>query len=186
MPKHEVRRFKASRRRKFAMAKGRRRRPLVTIPHTDVITLSTLANNIVIKESNALDLNEDFFCVSMDITASLRGGTAGEGPIKIGWANDDLSVAEIAEALAAAPLGPASIIERERARRPVRMIGQFTGLSTNEELNDGVTLRVKVRRLFSSGANKALTMWAQNRTGAGLTGGQVVSLDYRLYGFWRV
>lgn len=166
------------------MAKRKGRRPFVTIPHTDVITLSTLANNTVIKESNVLNLGEDFFCVSMDITASIRDATAGEGPIKIGWANDDLSVAEIAEALAAAPLDPSDIVELERARRPVRMFAQFPVFSAEETINDGKTLRVKVRRRFSSGANKMIGLWAQNRSGATLTTGAVVSLDYRLYGYW--
>ena len=162
----------------------KRRKPLATIPDEDVITLSTLAAGTVIKQANPLELTEDYYAISMDITVALRDFTPAEGPIKIGWANDDLTVAEIAEAINAQPLGPSDIIEIERARRPVREFGLFPGLVSNESLNNGVTLRVPIRRLFSSGVG--FVLWAQNRGAATLTTGAVVSMQYRLYGRWVV
>ncbi len=168
--------------------KGRgRRRPLVTIPDAVNLSLGTLANDGCVK-STAVVPTDDFFCYSVDLTAALRDLSQGEGPIKIGWTNADLTTAEILEAVDAVPLGASDIIERERAKRPCRFFGVFSGTSaaqtpnSAEVLNDGKTLRIKILRKFSKGVG--FQFFAVNRSGGALTTGGIISLDARWYGRW--
>ncbi len=165
------------------MAKHKRI-PVVTIPDTVNITLATLANDTAIKATD-IPITDDFFCYSLDINAVMREVDVGEGPIQLGWANGDLSVSEIVEALDARPLGASDIIARERAKRPCRLIGVLAtgGLATEEaRLNDGVTLRVKVMRKFSKGIGMGL--FAVNRSGSALSGGMIITTTTRYYGRW--
>jgi len=96
------------------------------------ITLSTLAANTVIVANMIASLTEDLFVISVDLMWSLLGGTAGEGPIEVGVAHGDLTVAEILEAIAASPTGPGDLIQNERSRRPVRGAGSFPGITATE------------------------------------------------------
>ncbi len=173
------------------MARKRKgaRRPLVTIPDAVNITLGALANDVAVP-SAAVAITDDFFCYSVDVDAVLRDLTLGQGPIRMGWNNNDLSSAEVVEALNAIPLGASDIIERERAKRPVRLFGNFdgssggvaTGTAYAERLNDGKTLRVKVMRKFSK--NIGMQFFAINRSGATLTTGGIIGIDSRWYGRW--
>jgi len=153
------------------------------IPFTAQLALSTLGDAVVLKGTVLSgNFGRDFFAISCEGYWSLRGGTAGEGPITVGYAHDDLAVGEIAENLVAEPLDPDDIIAQERSRRPVRKSGKFPGLATNESLNDGKKIRNRLR--FSIGSGHALAFWAQNNSGAALTGGQVIDIDGVLYGRW--
>ncbi len=165
------------------MGKHKGRRPIVTIPDATSITLSTLANDGVIANT-AVPITDDFYCLSVDVTPVLRDQTDNEGPIKMGWANADLSVAEIVEALDARPLGRSSITELERSRRPARLFGTFDtsdGVGSSR-LNEGNTIRVKINRVFSKGIG--MQFFVINRSGAALTGGAILSVDARWYGRW--
>ncbi len=166
-----------------------RRRAVVTIPDAQNIILGTLNNDTAVF-GTSVPITDDFFCYSFDITATLRDLTLGQGPIQIGWCNADFSVAEVVEALDARPLGASDMIERERARRPVRVFGQFDGTAGGvatttayaERLNDGKTLRVKVMRKFTK--NLGMVLFAVNRSGANLTTGGLVFNQVRWYGRW--
>ncbi len=166
---------------------GRRRRSnknFVVIPFTTTLTLGTLAAGVTIKvDSLGGALGEDLYVISMDSLCSIIGVTATEGPIRIGVAHDDLTVSEIQENLDAEMTDPDDIIAKERSRRPVREIGMFPGLSTNEILNNGVPLRTKI--MISFGDTHNVAFWASNHSGATLTTGASIKVSGKFYGRWQ-
>ncbi len=172
MTKKNVRRFKLN------------RKNFVAIPFTGQNVLGTLGSETVLA-INLFDavFGEDIFVISVDILSTIRGLTAGEAPIEIGFAHGDLSVGEIAEALDAELTDPDDIIAKERARRPVRRIGIFGGSGTEQVLNDGNPKRVTVK--FSVGDGFFLNHWARNHSGSVLTTGAVVEFQGTLYGRWQ-
>ncbi len=164
--------------------KGRRRsRGIVAIPFTGNITLSTLANGVVIKGSlftNAFD--NAFFAVSMDATWSIRDLAAGESPIDVGVGLNDYSVGEIAEKLNADEMNiRLNQIAVEQGRRKIRRVGVFTGV--DETLENGVKIRTPLRFTIPEGGN--LVPWARNSSGvANLATGSIVQIFGTLFGRW--
>lgn len=162
----------------------RRKRNFVAIPFSATITLGTLGSTIVVAE-DALGaaLGEDIYMISVKANYTLLGHTATEGPIHVGFAHDDLSVTEIGEALDAELTDPDDIIQRERARRPVRRVGSFPCLSTNEALNDGVEVKTPLK--FSVGDGHNLSCWARSYHASNLTTGSKVKIDGTIFGRWQ-
>lgn len=110
----------------------------------------------------------------------MRNHTGSEGPVTVGFAHGDYTVAEIKEALEAnAGLSDSDQVAIEQARRKVRVAGHFTGLSTDEVLNDGKMLRTRLN--FRLGDSDELAIWAYNQNGAALTTGSVVECMGKLY-----
>ncbi len=165
----------------MAKKRGRRRRPIVVLPINQIISLGTLADVTVIK-TVPIDNVEGCYMISADLMIGLRGLTVGEGPLRFGCANDDLTVTEIKEAVSAAPAGPDDIIQRERARRPVRDWGMFSGNAADEVVNNGNVKRYTIK--LRLGENTAFALWVQNVSGGALaTGGQVVFAG-KIYARW--
>ncbi len=162
--------------------RSKRRKGFQAINFSGALALSTLADDTVLS-GGFFTLGEDFFIISMDTLCALRGLTAGEGPIHVGFAHGDLSVGEVEEALQAEVTDPDDIIARERGRRPVRPFGVFPGLNTNEALNDGVPLRKKIK--LSIGDGHIPSFYAANRSGAALTTGAIIEFVGTLYGRWQ-
>ncbi len=159
------------------------RRDFVAIPFSAAITLSTLADNIVLTDGLTNAFLEDLFVIAVDSLWSIHGLTAGEVPIIFGFAHDDLNVTEIAEHLGAELIDPSDIITRERARRPVRKVGQFArGALTEQQLNNGLLERTRIK--FMVGDGHTLAAWVQNRSGATLTTGAIVEISGTLFGRW--
>ncbi len=167
----------------MARHKGSRRRGFVAIPVSQQITLGTLASNIVVAADLIAALTEDLYVISADLMWSRLNAADGEGPIQVGIAHGDLSVTEIGENLNANVTGPDNIIQMERARRPVRKAGMFSGLAGDEVLNDGKEIRSRIK--FSIGDGQAVLAWAVNRSGATLTTGGLVRVDGTIYGRWQ-
>ncbi len=113
----------------------------------------------------------------------MRGNTSLENPISVGFSHSDLSVTEVLEALKADLSSPDDIIARERARRPVRRVGNFAGPDVNQRLNDGKKIRQKIG--FSVGDGFDLDAWFWNRSGAVLATGTVIDVDGTIYGRWQ-
>ncbi len=163
--------------------KNSRRKNFVAIPFDGSITLATLANETVLKSSIfSSALTRGLFAISADIYWSLDDLTPTEGPIAVGICHDDLSVAEVAEALNAELSDPSDIIQRERARRPVRRSGVFPGLSTHEAINHGNVIRTTIKFSIHDGHNLAL--YAFNKSGAILTTGAFIKFQGVLFGRW--
>ncbi len=124
-----------------------------------------------------------FFAVSVDGQYTLRGATAGEGPIDFGWSLNDYSVAEIAENLVADEMNTRiNQIAMEQARRKVRRVGVYSVIGSEEKFSEGNTKRRKLGFTIPDGGN--LDLWGRNSSGAQLTTGQVLQVQGTLYGRW--
>ena len=111
--------------RTFTRAKNRRR-GFVAIPFRGLLTVGTPVDGIVTKGGIfGNNFGEDIFIISIDSTWSLVNATSGEVPLSFGFVYSDLGVTEIGEALDAELTSPDDIIQKERAKRPVRRVGQF-------------------------------------------------------------
>ncbi len=146
------------------------------------LSLSTLTNDTVIT-GVLLNLTQDAYLISADLTWSILNLTAGEGPLRVGLNNSILSVTEIAEALDASPNSQDDRIAIERTRRPVRDAGQFPGLNSEEVLNNGNIFRTKVKMVITSARN--LEIFARNLSGATLTTGSQINVVGKVYGNWK-
>ena len=102
------------------------RRNFVAIPFQTKINVGTPNNGDVVSVA-AFTLGEDLFHISVEGSWTRIGGTAGEGPILVGYAHGDLTDIEIGEALDASLSDPDDIIAKEKSRRPVRRAGNFHG-----------------------------------------------------------
>ncbi len=157
----------------------------IAIPFSSSQALSTLADETLVQASvlNAA-FGEDIWLISLDWVAALRGLTAGETPIEIGIAHGDLSATEMSEALDSEVTDPDDIIQKERARRPVRRLGMFaSGTQTDIVLHDGNVKRSKI--MFSVGDTHTLDFWARNQSGATLTTGAIQEFHGTLFGRWQ-
>ncbi len=161
--------------------KRRRGSGLVVINIDMAVTLATLANQTVIVDSPAANelFSRSLYVISSDLYVTLRGATAGEGPIEVGWAHSDLSTGEIAEGILADTSNRNDQIALEQAGRKIRKIGMFGNLGTNEVLNDGKDVRTKIRFMVDTG--NGLALYAFNRSGSALTTGQVVIITGKIY-----
>ena len=166
----------------MAKHKGKSRSRFQVIPVQVQIALSTLGSDVVIS-NNLSSLAQDAYAISADLSWSIRGHTAGEGPITVGLHNSDLSVTEVAEGLDASPTSESDIVARERARRPIRTTGVFAGLLTEEHLNDGKPIRTPLR--FNLAGSLEVAAYARNQSGGALTTGTVVEINGQIYLNWR-
>jgi len=169
--------------KKYKSQSRANRRNFVAIPFETALNLSTLANDDVISVASMATFGEDIYIISVDCLFSVRGLTALEGPLQFGFSHSDLSDTEIKEALEAELTDPDDIIAKERARRPVRRVGQFSGLNTDDIFNDGRVKRVRIK--FSVGDGFTLDAWIKNRSGSALTTGANLGVTGTLYGRWQ-
>ena len=161
----------------------RNRRNFQAIPFQRQIAVTALADEGVAVASLLSDVfGTDVFIISMDATWSLRDFETGKGPLPVGIAHGDLSVAEIQEATQAQVLDPDDIIQVERARRPVRKIGAFKGDIADDVINNGNMIRTRVK--FPIGSGHSLNDWIENKSGGTLTTGSQLEIDGTLYVRW--
>ncbi len=159
----------------------------VMIVDTGLITLATLANVTALKEDSPVTLGEDFRLIKIDLLAMISGATPGEGPIWLYLANDELTVAEIAEAIEVG--GPSDRNDRlsvERAGRAVFMLGMFP-LAVAEEPVHGPEsqrgfLQKTIRWTFSN--PEGFTLVVFNQSGGTLTTGATVRFAAKYFGVW--
>ncbi len=162
---------------------SRRRMPLQPIKFNVELALGTLGGNAAVATPTVDSLEQDFHIVSTDLLCSIRGHTAGEGPIDFGLQAQGYTVAEVVECLDASPLsqyGP----EQERSKRRVRVYGRFDGGTVVEEVNDGKPIRKKMfLRAFGHSTFAAARVFAVNR-GSALTTGTVLEIQGTHWGRW--
>ncbi len=154
------------------------------ITDNDVITLGTLTNSTVLKQDNPLAIEEDFRLIKLRSVVSIRGMAAGEVPILLGLADNELSVSEIAEAISAnGPLDRNDRVSMERAERPVWLYGAFSRVAVSMGLPmDMRPLEEVVRWTFSN--PEGWCWFVQNRSGGTLTTGAIVEMNTKYYGVW--
>ncbi len=162
---------------------------MVIITDVDTITLLTLNDATALKQDNPLAITEDFRMLKMEIAATLTGGTAGEGPLNLYIVDDELTVAEIAEAInAQGPLDRNDNLSKERAKRPVFLIGTFINSGANEPIigkdgQEGV-LQVKQRWTYANPEGWAIAI--HNESGGNLATGGVVRMSMKFFGLWVI
>ncbi len=156
----------------FSVIKFDFNRTLTTLADGAVTTINLLGSN----------LTREAYAISCDCYWTIKGLTAGEGPLEVGFAHSDLSTTEITEALSAEPTSPGEIIEREQSSRPVRYAGMFSGIGSNEVLNNGKHMRTKLGFTLDDGQN--VVMYVANVAGLALTTGGVIRGIGKLYVRW--
>lgn len=159
-----------------------RRQGFVAIPFYFELTLGNLAQNgVAAGNIFTASVTNPIYLISADVTWSISDLTAGEGPIRFGFYHGDLSSTEVQENLTVdgEALLNGDIIAIEKSRRPVRSSGVFSGLNTEEVLNDGQHVRTKLRFSLHEGKNLAIFGW--NRSGAALTTGSFITAEGILY-----
>ncbi len=148
------------------------------------MNLGTLGDEDVVAaafQTNAF--NTGSWIISMDAIWSIREFTVGEGPIEVGFADADLTVTQIQEALDIEVIGPAGRIQQEIATRPVRKVGMFTGILAEDVLNDGKPIRRRGSfKLMNTGT---VDIWARNKGGSTLTTGAALEISGNLFLNWR-
>ena len=150
------------RRRKFTLRRVR------LTPEDPILALNS---DIAVKQAMSAVAVSTYRAISLKGVWSISGMTAGEGPLTIGVAHSDYTVAEIGECLQSqASIDPGDKVANEQAQRLVRVIGSF-----NEDgvLNDGEPVRTKLNWLIAIG--RTVDMFAFNESTAQLTTGAVLN-----------
>ncbi len=167
----------------MARKKGSRKRDpnFVVLKVSHQMGLGTLADDTAVAGS-LLDLADDVYLISADLTWSINGLTAGEGPTEVGISSNAMSVTNIIEAIDASPTSRGDRIALERTSRPVRQAGSLPGLTTNEVLNDGRSVRTSLK--FALDQAQILQVYAVNRSGGSRTTGGVLITTGKVYARW--
>ncbi len=151
--------------------------------------ISTLAAQTALLIGTKLAMEEDFRILKSHVHCNLEGLDAGEGfRLLLGLADGNLNVAQIAEAIIAnGPLNPNETPERERAMRPVFIIGA----SENNGLADGVFRDIvsgapmciqKNRWTFQDG--DSWNWFIYNQSASAMTTGATALLVAKNFGVW--
>ncbi len=105
---------------------------------------------------------------SVNLTWQISALTADEGPLTVGLAHEDYTVAEIKECLeASAAIDAGDQIAKERANRKIRIVGTID--SEDERLNEGKPLKTKLNWFFPAGLGVEIFVFNE-QTGALTTG----------------
>ncbi len=163
-----------------------------------IITLGTLAANTAIKAATQIAITEDARLLSMDLGLHMIGLTNLEGPIIMGICNNELTVAEIAEALNMD--GPLDRNDRElnenigKAVFPLALLtaqgfvpmGKWVNAESNAGISaNGSSLLGGRRTLQWTFSNpEGWTWFAFNFSGSALTTGAILRFFATYYGVW--
>ncbi len=163
--------------------RGRKHTHFQVLPVDETLVLSTLADNGISTAAMQV-LTQDYDIISADIICDITGLTEGDGPIEVGWAQSELTGAEILEYLDAAPTSQVDVPAIEHAKRRVRSLGSFSGSVGAESLNDGKAIRSRMFIHVPDGEELA-DFWVVNRSGSPLTTGAEVHFQGKLFGNWK-
>ncbi len=132
------------------------------------LALGTLAPKVVTGSQIGDTVVDRTFVSSLVGTYSLSefSNNAGDGPITVGIAHGDYSVAEIEAFIENADSwNEGDLIAQEIAKRKIRIVGTFDkgdlGVVDTYVLNDGKPIKTKLGWILNSGAT--LSFWAYNQ-----------------------
>ncbi len=171
---------RATRRRRMTF--GSRTGQLAKIPIQVSQAVGAAIDGAVVK-ATLNNFSDEVVILSAKLTWSLFGHTPNEGPLQVGIATDDLSVAEIGEALDASPSSRSDQVAFEQAGRMVRLAGVFDGQVADEKLNEGRLLKTKLG--FAVANNNDAVFFVRNLSGATLTTGSSVRVNGHLIVKWQ-
>ncbi len=142
----------------------------------DQVSLSTLGAGAVVLGIFDETVNERTRVSSLDGIWTLSEHTAGEGPLVFGVAHSDYSSAEVLEWIDnTGSWNEGDLVNQEVAKRKIRQIGVFDGLTTEETMNEGKPIKTKLNWILLQG--QTLDMWVFNRNAAALTTGSLVNIN---------
>jgi len=153
------------------MAKhGRRRRGMGRYVKGNVdedFALGTLAANTAILESSDV-VGERTRITSLDCIYALADFTQADnsGPIEVGFAHSDYSLAEIEEFLElTTSWNEGDLIDKEVSSRLIRRVGIFHQETSggNSVLNEGRSIKTKLNWILNAG--QGLNFWCYNQGG---------------------
>lgn len=157
-----------------------RRFNLRLVRTSTAVALTTLANVTVLTAVVTGAADGAYRAMTLTNTWSLKGLTASEGPITVGYAHSDYTVTEIKEAIeAGASISIGNKVAQEQANRLVRIVGSFSGLSTNEVLEHGEPISTKLNWFIPIG--ESVSIFAYNDSGATLTTGAIVDVTGKMF-----
>ncbi len=140
--------------------------------------LSTLATLTAITTALTAASVSTYRAVTVKGSWTMSGLTVGEGPIIVGYAHSDYTVAEIKQSIeASGSINPGSKIENEQSNRLVRIVGTFN--QANSSLNDGRPIKTCLNWLISIG--DAVNLFAYNDSTGTLTTGAEVAMTGDLW-----
>ncbi len=159
------------------------------IKERTVITVGNLGATVVVKSAGGIEgsLGEDFRILKTEyfIVQTGEWGALGDQVI-IGMADNELSVAEIAENLNLdGPIDRNDNLLNERVFRPVWMFNHLLGTSTvilEEPTDDGNALVQNVKWTFSN--PEGWVWFAYNPLLAALTAGATFIIQAKHFGVW--
>ncbi len=159
------------------------------IKERNSVALSTLGQNVALKiDSAPVVLAEDFRILKSEVFGHIDGLTSSEGEgLYLGIANDELTAAEIAEAInLSGPVDRNDRVSTERSERAVWLISALGGavvdLSRRFTGHDGGPMIVwKKRWTFSNPQGWIFFVFNDS---AALTAGSTVRLIATHYGVW--
>lgn len=145
------------------------------------ITLGALGSTVSVKSGSQLAIEEDFRIIKSSVLLKVEGMTGNEGPVIIGIADNELTVAEISECLVTdGPLNRSDRGKQEEAERAVFPICIVQ--NENEMPNNGMPIEKTLRWTFSN--TDGWTFFAFNMTTGALTTGGTVYFFATHYGVW--
>ncbi len=146
------------------------------------LALGTLADDVVVGAVLTDTLAESAFLISVKLVWTLSNLTPGEGPIEVGVAHSDYSDAEIEAWIENTGSWDPSTdkVAQEIARRKIRLVGSFAGITAEEVLNDGKPIKTTCKWQLTTG--QSLKWWAYSRAGVtNLTTGSSLKIDGPAY-----
>ncbi len=152
---------KPKRRRRISLLKG-------TFDETQAMGALANATGILAVLTDSVDVES--FLLSVEATYALRDHTPAEGPIEIYAAHSDYTLVEVEEFIEnTQSWSRGDLRQQEIGRRKIRRVGVFSGLDTDEVLNDGKPLKTALKWSCVQGAGMNYCIY--NNSGAALTTG---------------
>ncbi len=130
--------------------------------------LTTLAANTAVKQAITDTVDDTTFVSSLDLIWSLSGVTPvdGAGPILVGIAHSDYTLAEIEEWIELSTgWSQADLRSKEISQRKIRRVGSFSTAdadpNSTQVLNDGKPIKTIAKWVLAEGQTVAL--WYYNQ-----------------------
>ncbi len=154
-------------------APRKRRFNLRRVRFSTELALATLGSDTALTVSLTGAGDHAYRAVVIKGSWNQTGLTAGEGPVTVGYAHSDYTVAEIKECLEAfAAISQGDKIAQEKAGRIVRTVGTFRS-EANNALNDGKPISTRLNWLMAIG--DSINMFCFNEEQGALSTGALIN-----------
>lgn len=159
----------------------RRRFTLRRVRISNEVVMGTLGSDTAITGSLTGATVNGYRMVTAKLTWSIMGGTTGQGPVTVGFAHSDYSVAEIKACLESfASIDQGDKIAQELSNRLVRIVGTISmGGGNMNILNNGLPISTKLN--WKIGIGDSVNIFAFNENVAPLTTGTVLNTQGNLW-----